>query len=151
MFHHCKCVQQWTTKSYHVYDLFYSQILTIAICDMQYEDVDSQMMTWNAFVKVMKKHSVQNVNFKIFMIDCAQTNFNAIIMLFGSGDPKVLMENNECTCFYHWVNNLLITTWKNDFTMYFIIHVDLLWFQKCHNINFSRSTIPNNLCLMTIT
>jgi hypothetical protein len=62
-----------------------------------------------------------------------------------------LMENNECTCFYHWVNNLLITTWKNDFTMYFIIHVDLLWFQKCHNINFSRSTIPNNLCLMTIT
>jgi hypothetical protein len=96
--------------SYHVYDPFYSQILTIAFCDMQYEDVDSQILMWNSFVKVMKKHSVQNVNFKIFMIDCVQTNFNAIIMLFGSGGPKVLIEINECTCFYHWVNNLLIAT-----------------------------------------
>jgi hypothetical protein len=83
---------------YHVYDPFYGQILTIAICDMQYEDVDSKMLMWNAFVKVMKKHGVQNVNL-IFMIDCAQTNFNAIIMLFGSDDPKVLIENTKCTCF----------------------------------------------------
>jgi hypothetical protein len=94
--------------SYHVYDPSYSQILTIAICDMQYEDVDSQMLMWNAFVKVMNKHSAQNVNFEIFMIDCAQTNFNAIIMLFGSGDLKVMIENIECICFYHWLNNLLI-------------------------------------------
>ncbi len=94
----------------HVCDPFYSQILTIAICDMQYEYVDSQMLMWTAFVKAVKKHSVKNVNLKIFMIDSAQTNFNQIIMLFGSGDPKVLSENNECKCFYHWVNNLLIAT-----------------------------------------
>ncbi len=49
----------------------------------------------------MKECGVQNVNFKRFMVDCAQANFNAIKTLFGSGDPNLLMENQECTCLYH--------------------------------------------------
>jgi hypothetical protein len=56
---------------------------------------------WNALGKVMKEHGVQNVNFKGFMVDCAQANFNAIKTLFGSGDPNLLMENQECSCLYH--------------------------------------------------
>jgi hypothetical protein len=51
---------------------------------------------WNAVGK-----GVQNVNFKGFMEDCAQANFNAIRTLFQSGDPKLLMENKKCTCLYH--------------------------------------------------
>jgi hypothetical protein len=49
----------------------------------------------------MKKHDVQNVNFKELIANCAQTNFNAIITLFGSGDSKFPMENQECKCFNH--------------------------------------------------
>jgi hypothetical protein len=49
----------------------------------------------------MKKRGVQNVDFKGFMVDCVEGSFNAIKTLFGSGDPKLLMENQECTCLYH--------------------------------------------------
>jgi hypothetical protein len=55
---------------------------------------------WNALGKVMKERGVRNVNFKGFMVDCAQANFNAIKTLFRSGYPKLLMENQECTCLY---------------------------------------------------
>ncbi len=68
---------------------------------LQFEDVDLQMLMWNAFIRVMKKHDVQNVNFKELIANCAQTNFNAIITLFGSGDSKFPMENQECKCFNH--------------------------------------------------
>jgi hypothetical protein len=73
---------------------------------LQFEDVDLQMLMWNAFIRDMKEHNVQNVNFKGLITICAQTNFNAIITLFGSGDSKFLMENQECKCFDHWVQSL---------------------------------------------
>ncbi len=75
----------------HVYDLFYCRILTIAICDMWFEDVDSQMLMWNALVKVMKEHGVENVNFKGCMANCVRANFNAIRTLFRTSDPKLPM------------------------------------------------------------
>jgi hypothetical protein len=59
------------------------------------------MLMWNAFIKVMKEHDVQNVNFKGLIASCAQTNFNAIITLFRSGDSKFPMENQECNCSDH--------------------------------------------------
>ena len=48
----------------------------------------------------VKRHGQRwcsNVNFKGFMCDSAQANFNAVKVLFGSGDPKVSMENRERT------------------------------------------------------
>jgi hypothetical protein len=36
------------------------------------------------------------------MCDSAQANFNVVRILFGSGDPTVLMENKERTCQFHW-------------------------------------------------
>jgi hypothetical protein len=62
---------------------------------------------WNALVRVMKKHGMQNVNFKGFVAICVQANFNVIITLFGSGDPKLPMENQEWTSLYHWAQSLV--------------------------------------------
>jgi hypothetical protein len=72
---------------------------------LQFEDVDLQMLMWNAFIRVMKEHDVQNFNFKGLIANCAQTKFNAIITLFGSGDSKFAMENQECKCFDHWAQS----------------------------------------------
>jgi hypothetical protein len=58
---------------------------------MQSEDVDSQMLMWNALVKVMNECGVENVNFKGCMANCAQANFNTIETLFITSDPKFPM------------------------------------------------------------
>jgi hypothetical protein len=41
-----------------------------------------------------------------FMADSAQANWNAIRIVYGSGDPKVPMENRECTCLLLWTTSL---------------------------------------------
>jgi hypothetical protein len=39
MFDHVKRVKGWTTMAFHVYDLAYCWVMTIAVCDMKSEDV----------------------------------------------------------------------------------------------------------------
>jgi hypothetical protein len=39
MFDHVKCVQEWTTMACHVYDLVYYKVLTIVICNIQFESI----------------------------------------------------------------------------------------------------------------
>jgi hypothetical protein len=42
MFDHVKRVKKWTTMACHVYDSTYCRIMTIAVCNMQSEDVAAQ-------------------------------------------------------------------------------------------------------------
>jgi hypothetical protein len=72
MFDHVKCVQTWTTMACHVYDMTYCCVMIIVICDMQFEDADSQCFMWSSLVKVFKKHGVMNPNFKGFVANSAQ-------------------------------------------------------------------------------
>jgi hypothetical protein len=53
----------------------------------------------------MKEHGVLNVNFRGFIIDSTKANFNVMRILFGNGDLKIPMKNQECTCFYHWAQS----------------------------------------------
>jgi hypothetical protein len=41
MFDHVKRVANWTTMACHVYDPIYYKVLTIVVCDMQYEDTET--------------------------------------------------------------------------------------------------------------
>ena len=34
-FNHMKCLKDWTTMAYHMYDIKYCKVLTIVCCDMQ--------------------------------------------------------------------------------------------------------------------
>jgi hypothetical protein len=68
---------------------------------------------WRELNDLMAKNGVENPNFKGFMADSAQANWNVVRIIYGSGDPKVPMENQECTCLLHWTTSLLRHTQKH--------------------------------------
>jgi hypothetical protein len=56
MFDHVKRVQGWTNMAYHVYNLVYCKVMTIAIYDMQLEDNKAQCILWRQLnIIVLKK------------------------------------------------------------------------------------------------
>ena len=101
MFVHVKQVVGWTSLGAHVYDRVYCKVMTIVVCDMMCEMVEAQEQMWRSMMLVLDQHGVKNVNFKGFMADSAQTNFNAVRKIFGSGDKNVPMDGKERTCQFH--------------------------------------------------
>jgi hypothetical protein len=71
-------VEGWMTLTYHVYDPFYCKVMMIVICDMQFEDMKVQCIMWWKLNKVMVRNCVSNPNFRGFMVDITQANWNAI-------------------------------------------------------------------------
>jgi hypothetical protein len=45
-------------------------------------------------------------NFKGFMVDSAQANWNAIKIAYGFEDLSIKMVDKECTCLFHWIQLL---------------------------------------------
>ena len=103
---HIKRVKGWTTMAAHVYDGTFQWIMTIACCDFQSEDKDAQVLFWQNLNHVMARHGIPHPNFKGFMVDSAQANSNAVRIVYGSSDPKVIMEGCERTCYFHWKQSL---------------------------------------------
>jgi hypothetical protein len=101
IFDHVKRVKNWTTMACHVYDSAYCRVMTIAICDMQSEDAAAQMVLWKNLNDVMARHGVPEPKFKGFMADSAQANWNAVRIIYGSGDATIPMKDQERTCFFH--------------------------------------------------
>jgi hypothetical protein len=89
-----------------VYAATYCKVMTITVCDMQSEDMKAQYIMWRELNDLMAKNGVENTNFKGFMADSTQANWNAVRIVYGSGDPKVPMENRERTCLLHWTTSL---------------------------------------------
>ena len=102
MYDHVKRIDGWTTLGIHVYDLEYRKVMTIVVYDMRCEAQDAQMRMWQSLLEVMELHGYTNINFKGFMADSAQANFNAVRIVFGFEDPKVPMVNWERTFQFHW-------------------------------------------------
>ncbi len=103
---HVKRVAKWTTMACHVYDGTYQRIMTIACCDFQSEDKDAQVLFWHNLNHVMARHGIPKPYFKGFMADSAQANWNAVRIVYGSGDPKVSIDGRERTCYFHWTQSL---------------------------------------------
>ena len=106
MFDHVKRVKGWTTMASHVYDASYCRVMTIAVCDMQSEDVEAQLVFWKNLNVVAARHGISDPQFKGFMADSAQANWNALRIIYGSGDAKIQMEDRERTCLFHWTQSL---------------------------------------------
>ena len=102
MFDHVKRVKEWTTMACHVYDSLYCKVMTIAVCDMQLEDCTPQVLFWRNLNSVVQRHGVDDIQFKGFMADNAQANWNAVQIVYGGGDPTIPMEERERTCLFHW-------------------------------------------------
>jgi hypothetical protein len=90
MIDHVKHVTSWTTMACHVYDLTYCKIITITICGMQFENIKAQQIMWTKFNHTMLKHMYHEQNFKGFMVDNAQANYNVV---------KIVYKNR--TCLFH--------------------------------------------------
>ena len=73
---------------------------------MQSEDVAAQQVFWKNLNAVSSKHDITNPNFKGFMADSAQANWNAVRIVYGGGDPAIPMVNRERTCLFHWAQAL---------------------------------------------
>ena len=86
----------------YIYDPMYCKVMTICVCDMMCEMADAQEQMWISMLALLRCHGIENVNFKGFMADSAQTNFNAIRKIFGFGDKSIPMEGKERTCQFHW-------------------------------------------------
>jgi len=67
----------------HVYDFVYYKVLTILVCDMQFEDTKTQRFMWTKIIEMMLKHRFPKPNFKEFMVDNAQANWNVIKIVYG--------------------------------------------------------------------
>jgi hypothetical protein len=102
MFDHVKRVKQWTTMTCHVYDSTYCCVMTIASCDMQSEDSEAQIVFWKNLNVVMERNGVVNPNFKGFMADSAQANWNAVRIIYDNGKKDDRMDDRERTCQFHW-------------------------------------------------
>jgi hypothetical protein len=102
MFDHVKHVKKWTTMACHVYDSTYYRVMTIAICDMQSEDAAAQSVLCKNLNVVVAKHGITQPKFNGFMANSAQANWNAVQIIYGSGDAAIPMKDHERTCLFHW-------------------------------------------------
>jgi hypothetical protein len=79
---------------------------------MQSEDTEVQCIMWKLLNGVMRRNGVPNPNFKGFMADSAQANWNVVRIVYESGDSKVEMNHRERTCLLHWSTSLHCHTQK---------------------------------------
>ena len=54
----------------------------------------------------MVDNGVSTVNFKGFMADRAQANWNVVMRIYGGGNPSLPMVDRERICFFHWLQSL---------------------------------------------
>jgi hypothetical protein len=80
--------------------------MTIAVCVLQSEDAAAQSVLLKKLNVVVAKHGVSEPKFKGFMADSAQANWNAVWVIYGSGDAAIPMKNQERTCLFHWIQSL---------------------------------------------
>ena len=50
---------------------------------------------WLSMLALLDQYGIRNVNFKEFIADNVQTNFNAVRRIFGSKDKSVPMEEKK--------------------------------------------------------
>jgi hypothetical protein len=79
---------------------------------MQYEYGVFQTLFWENLNSVMSENGVSKLNFKGFMADSAQTNWNAVKNIYDEGDPSLPMVCCERTCLFYWLQNLDSVTQK---------------------------------------
>ena len=52
---------------------------------------------WILMLALLRCHGIENVNFKGFMVDNVQANFNAIQKIFGFGNKSIPIDQKERT------------------------------------------------------
>jgi hypothetical protein len=79
----------------------YSKRMTIVVYDMQFENTQAQHVMWTKLNDTMLKHGFPKLNFKGFMDNNTQANWNTIRIVYGLGDLSVRMVDKECAFLFH--------------------------------------------------
>jgi hypothetical protein len=64
------------------------------------------MLLWKNLNDVMARHGIPKPKFKGFMADSAQANWNAVRVIYGSGDALIPMKDQERMCLFHSAQSL---------------------------------------------
>jgi hypothetical protein len=75
--------------------------MTIVVYNMQSKDAAAQMVLWKNLNDVMARHNIPKPKFKGFMADSAQVNWNAVKVIYDSGDATIPMKDQERMCLFH--------------------------------------------------
>jgi len=73
---------------------------------MQFEDCVVQVLFWKNLNLVVEWNGVRETQFKGFMADSVQANWNAVRIVYGSGDILDPMPNQEQICLFHWTQSI---------------------------------------------
>ncbi len=73
---------------------------------MQSRDTKVQCKVWRKLEVIALKKGITNLNFKGFMANNVQVNWNAIWIIYGTRDLVVKIVDNEQTFFFHWTQSL---------------------------------------------
>ncbi len=68
--------------------------------------MESQCLFWECLNEVMTSNGCDRANFFGFMADEAQTNWNAVQIVFNGGDKNNVMGGRERLCLFHWKQSL---------------------------------------------
>ncbi len=88
---------------------------------MQFEDTETQQLMWTKLNETMLKHEFSKPNFKGFMVDSAQTNWNIVKIVHDLGDLFIKMIDKKCTVY----SNQSPFTNTNEFTQNLVKSVGL--------------------------
>jgi hypothetical protein len=86
---------------YNVYKTRYCNVKTITTYDMQSKDTDVNCIMWRKLNKFMKKNGIEKPNFRGFIVNIVQVDWNVVYIVYGTSNLKVPMENKERTYLLH--------------------------------------------------
>jgi len=78
-----------------VYDPVYCKVMTIMVCDMQFEDTKVECILRKKLNVVVDRKGLGTPTFKGFMVYGAQANWNVVRIVYGIGDPTAKMVDKE--------------------------------------------------------
>jgi hypothetical protein len=66
-----------------IYDSIYCKVMTIVICDMQFEDTNVQCILWRKLNATIERKGLSMLTFRGFMVDGGQANWNVVRIVMG--------------------------------------------------------------------
>ncbi len=78
---------------------------------------------WTKFNQIMLKHGYVEPNFKGFMADITHASWNAVKIVYGSGDATIRMVDKKRTCLFHWTHVKVFLSYIVFVDLFFIFFI----------------------------
>jgi hypothetical protein len=88
---------------YMIYPILKGWPLLFVTCNL---NTKVHQIMWTKLNDMMLKHGFPKPNFKGFMVDNAQANWNTIRIVYGLRELSTTMVDKECTCLFHLTQSL---------------------------------------------